>query len=110
MQKEFKRYMNAVRAGEHKAAKGASEEMRRWGGFDFDDDEKIKKEDIGEKTFVLMVDFGDSAFKIDLAKPFEIPMDQRDEIIKRMESQYSEMMINQLAKDATDAEFTEVKP
>jgi hypothetical protein len=106
VQKEFERYLKAVTTGNDKAAKGASEEMRRWGGFEMDDALKIDKKDIGEKNQVLVINIKDQAFQLDLDDTFRIPADQLQHIMVAIEQHNMQKMIDNLSKEADDAEYT----
>ncbi len=110
MQKEFERYHKAINTGNHKAAKGASEEMRRWGGFHIDDANQVDKRDIGEKNQILIIPLADRTLQINLDETFSMPADELSKIQLALDQHNLQRMVDKLSEQATDAEHTTIDP
>lgn len=104
--KEFARYEAAVLIGDQKAAKGASNEMRRWGAIHIDDSDKIDKREIGEKNQILIINAGPTSIGIDLDDTFNLPPELLEKITVALEQYNNQRMFDKLAEGAQDAEYT----
>ncbi|MFN0276753.1 MAG: hypothetical protein ACKVPJ_13485 [Chitinophagales bacterium] len=103
--KNYELFLAACKNGDVKGRQMASKEMRLWGGFNNNENE-IRKEDIGEKNQVLIINTPTAPIGIDLDETFKLPVELLEYIQTALNRYNNDQMFDKLAKMADDAEYT----